>query len=181
MTWLDDRAKAIHDKKSRDILKWASVVLGNRFLDMVPTEELPPEPGSPASLARPMAKPAKGKTGPVSRLILRLEDLKFVVEALKVVGKKSSKLVNGRDTEAWLLPAPGGFTVAVRGSETFVPVVTGKLEAACAVDADQLAASLRGLMTKAPAAKDVAMHVAHDVVTLVCGALVVSWVVTDVT
>lgn len=167
--WLNDHAAAMNDRQSRDLFTWAAQALGNRLTPPEAPPAVTPDKALEAELAP--AAPV-----PVSRLILRLDDFRAVLDTFDVVGKAGARrLAGGRDPLARLIPAPEGFVLALRGQETLVPVVTGRLGAPCAVDADHVIGGLRSMVKMAPAIKDVAVRVTPEAVTLVCGALVVTW------
>lgn len=108
---------------------------------------------------------------PPKPLIVRLGELRPVVDAVELTKGLRGKIVGGKKRFANLMPAEGGMMIELFGSSTFVPIGTGALVHALRVDADFLAGFLRNSTRAFHPAEIVSLDIGEDTVVARCGTL----------
>ena len=108
---------------------------------------------------------------PPKPLTIRLDELRPVVDAIKLTKGLRGKIIGGKKRHAHLVTAEGGMMVEMFGSSTFVPIATGALGQSVRVDADLLAGFLRNSTGAFHPAEIVSLDHGADHLIARCGTL----------
>ena len=111
---------------------------------------------------------------PQRTLEIRLGELRPVVDATELTRGLRGKLVGGNKRSARLVPAEGGMSIELLGSNTFVPISVGTLERELSVDARLLAGFLRNSTDAFHPAEIVGLYIGPDHLIGTCGTLKVT-------
>ncbi|MFP5481144.1 MAG: hypothetical protein ACLGIE_15875 [Alphaproteobacteria bacterium] len=103
--------------------------------------------------------------------MIRLGELRPVLDANKLTKGLRGGLVGGRKQTARLRPVEGGLTVEIYGSATFVPWASGSLPQELAVDPSMLAGFITKTTKSFHPAELVTFDLGADRLRLVCGTL----------